>query len=394
MNKFKLRFATLVCGVAVCGFCLTSCAEDWDDFFTQHADDIAARDAEDAAIRADLQTEINKLRTEITGKIATVESKLHDLIEQGGQDVLTELANKSQQTRSAIDTRYAQFTALMDTRFGAFQTTVNNLFNTFATQRSNLEAELNTAIAQNNTARANEIQAFINQVKAMQSQVQSGVAQINALQTEYAAIISQANKLAELEQRMNTQVSRYDAMLAELSTKIQEAEERFEAAKEVDLSELAAAEVQDYKDKLAEMNNKLTQMQQALDKMEDMYSDAQQLVQDFSDISDRADDMASLLSDISDAYDQYSKVEDILADIDAIDVGYYEDLYENLKSELEQADQDMVVAAAGLADLKAYLESGVDDMNACADECETNMEYCVGLADDIRSGFDAIPFPN
>lgn len=394
MNKRRLRLATLVCSVAVCGFGLTSCAEDWDDFFTQHADDIAARDAEDAAIRADLQTEINNLRTEITGKIANVEGKLHDLIEQGGQDVLNDLATKSQQTRTTIDTRYSQFTALMNSKFGDFQTTVNNIFTQFDTKRQQLEQELQTAIGQNNQTRANEIQQFINDVKAMQSQVQSGVAQINALQTEYAALIAQADQLQDLEQRMQTQSERYDDMLDELPGKIQEAEEKFEAAKDADISNLSAAEIQDYKDKLADMRDKFAEMETALQKLQEMYADAQDLVQKLSDLADEADNLSNLLSDISDAYDKYSDAEDILNRIDAVDISQYEGLYDSLKEDLETAHSDMAAAFFSLNSVTSELNSTHSYFEKLADDCEWQANYAELLSSEIEAAFNNIPFPN
>ena len=322
-----------------------------------------------------------------------MESKLHDLIEEGGQDVLNDLATKSQQTRTAIDTRYAQFTELMDQKFGAFQTTANNLFAQFATQRQQLEQELTQAIAQNNNTRAQEIQQFINDVKAMEQSVQGGVQQINALQSEYASLFAQADQLMDLEQRMQTQSQRYDTMLAELSAKLQDAETKYEAQKETDLSTLSAAEIQAYKDKLAAMSAKFTQMQQALQNLQDMYDDAEKIVQELSDLADDADGLASLLSDISDAYDNYSTAEDILNRIDAIDVSNYESLYDDLKSQLEQAHAEMGAAASGLTNVKESLESTRDDLIQWAADCEFNADYAETVAQEIQDEFNEIPFP-
>lgn len=388
-----MRLAVWVFGMAVCSFALTGCAEDWDDFFTKQADDIAARDAEDAAIRADLAEEIANLETEITGKIANVEGKLHDLIEQGGTDVLSDLATKSQQTRSTIDTRYAQFTALMDTKFGAFQTTANNLFTQFATKRQQLEQELNQAIAQNNTERAAEVQQFINDVKAMQQSVQGGVQQINALQTEYAALFAQADKLLELEQRAQTQAQRFEELYANLTATLKEAEGKYEAQKETNVNNLSTAEIQDYKDKLADMSSKLTQMQAALAKLEEMKDDAEQLVSDFSDLVDCADGMSSLISEIESAYESYSKAEDILNRIDGTDISSYEDMFQDLQSDLEQANHEMEASASSLGDTKDAMETTRDDLLALVGECEFYAGLCETLAEEIHIAFDSIPFP-
>ena len=394
MAKKLWKVALITMCVAVCSFGFTSCAEDYDKFFAQHSQDLAERDAEDAAIRADLQIEINNLRTEITGKIAVVEQKLHNLIEDGAADVLDDLTTKSGETRGKINTRYGQFTALMDTKFGGFQTTANNLFAQFDSKCTQREQELKTAIDQNKTERAQEIQKFIDDVKAMQQSVQSGVAQLNALQTEYASLIAQADQLQDLEQRMQAQSGRYDAMLAELPTKIQEAKDKFEEAKDADLTALSAAEIQDYKDKLATMSGKFTEMQNALQKLQDMNDDAQDLVQRFSDIADDADGLSSVLSDVSDAYDRYGDAEDILNRIDAVDVSQYEGLYDSIKDDLEQAHNEMASAAAGLSDLKDSLESTRDELITLAADCEWQADYAEVLAEEIKEAFDNIPFPN
>ena len=384
----------MFCGAAVFCFGLSSCAKDWDDFFVQHEDDIEARDAEDAAIRADLQTEIENLRTEITGKIATVEGNLHNLIEQGGMDVLGHLATKSGEVRAAIDERYGQFTQLMDQKFGTFQGNATSIFSTLEGQRQQLETDLKQAIADNNNQRAQEIQQFINNVKAMQQTVTSSVQAINSLQQEYATLIAQADQLADLEQRMQVQTQRFDDLLASLDATLQTAEEKYKAQLQVDLSSLSAAEIQDYKDKLAVMLDNLTQMQQAMAKLEDMKADAQQLVSDFESLADRSDDMNGLISDVETAYEKYAQIEDILNRIDAVDPAQYETLYNNIKSELEQAHQDMAAACSGLTDLKDYLESTRDTMASNEDECKTLAEYCEGMQSNIESNFNAIPFPS
>ena len=193
---------------------------------------------------------------------------------------------------------------------------------------------------------------------------------------------------------MQAQSGRYDAMLAELPTKIQEAKDKFEEAKDADLTALSAAEIQDYKDKLATMSGKFTEMQNALQKLQDMNDDAQDLVQRFSDIADDADGLSSVLSDVSDAYDRYGDAEDILNRIDAVDVSQYEGLYDSIKDDFEQAHNEMASAAAGLSDLKDSLESTRDELITLAADCEWQADYAEVLAEEIKEAFDNIPFPN
>lgn len=394
MMKRKLRWTAKLCGAVLFGFGLIGCAEDYDDFFTQHIDDIAARDAEDAAIRAELATEIENLRTEITGKIAIVEGNLHNLIEQGGLDVLDDLATKSQSTREAINTRYSQFTQLMDQKFGTFENNVNSLFQTFDGHLQQLETELQQAIAQNNQARAQEIQQFINKVKGMEQTVNTGVQTINAIQNDYSDIIAQADLLLDLEKRMQTQTQRYDQMLASLDATLTEAEARFEAQKETDLSTLSAAEIQDYKDKLAVMSGKLTEMQQAMAKLEEMKDEAQQILTDFEDLVDKANDLDGVIADVQSAYDMYAKVEDILTRIDNVDTSYYEGVYDSLSEDLATAHNDMASACAGLLDVKDFLEGTRDTMKQNADYCEAYADYCEGRLSEIQDAYYAIPFPS
>ena len=388
------KVALVLLGGAFCSFGFVSCAKDLDDFFAQHQQDLAERDVEDAAIRADLQAEIGNLRTEITGKIAVVEQGLHDLIEQGGVDVLGHLSEKSAQARQNVDTRYAQFQSLMSQKFGSFQTQTEQMFASFGAKLATLETELKQAIAQNNTQRAQEIQQFIDKVKAEQSKVQNAVQTINGIQTQYADIIAQADQLQDMEERMKQATQRYDVWLEVMPQKLQEAEAKLEALKEAQIAQLAADELQAYKDKLAGMNQNLEKMKEAMQKLQEMKDAAEELVQKFDNLNDEAQGCQPIVDNFTDAYDHYDEASTIISTLEAVDVSNYEGLLDDLSSRLSSAAADLHSAMADMSGLENVWSDYAESMENLADECETNADYCEGMMLNIQEAFEGIPFPS
>jgi chromosome segregation ATPase len=230
----------------------------------------------------------------------------------------------------------------------------------------------------------------------MKSKIQSSKNQIQQLETLYADILSQVDILEEFEQRIAAQETRYAEMLTSLPSLLDAIHQQALQLAQVKIQELTEAEEQAFADKLAEMNDQLTIMQNWFAKYQELQDQTDDLLGRFESVSNDANDLQTVIDEVNDAYTHYSDAEQILDRLDALDdIDDWEAIYDDLNGQLEDAYNEFSSATNGL---DFFLESAVEPIHAEAEsyynDLEAAMDDCQSILDDMHSRFDDIPFPN
>ena len=165
---------------------------------------------------------------------------------------------------------------------------------------------------------------------------------------------------------------------------------------QVKIQELTEAEEQAFADKLAEMNDQLTIMQNWFAKYQELQDQTDDLLGRFESVSNDANDLQTVIDEVNDAYTHYSDAEQILDRLDALDdIDDWESIYDDLNGQLEDAYNEFSSATNGL---DFFLDSAVEPTHAEAEsyynDLEAAMDDCQSILDDMHSRFDDIPFPN
>ena len=397
MKHKTVTQALLFCSLLLLGcICFTSCAEDQDDYFNQLRDGIAQRDKDDADIRAQLKEEIEKLRSEVMQKISQVEDGLNTMITNGESDVLDDIQTRTSNFRSLVGEKYDEFAALIDEKFKSPNNALDAVFNDFDIKYEQLQSKMEKAISGNDSEMAGKISILLGKMDEMKSKIQSSKNQIQQLETLYADILSQVDILEEFEQRIAAQETRYAEMLTSLPSLLDAIHQQALQLAQVKIQELTEAEEQAFADKLAEMNDQLTIMQNWFAKYQELQDQTDDLLGRFESVSNDANDLQTVIDEVNDAYTHYSDAEQILDRLDALDdIDDWESIYDDLNGQLEDAYNEFSSATNGL---DFFLDSAVEPTHAEAEsyynDLEAAMDDCQSILDDMHSRFDDIPFPN
>lgn len=397
MKHKTVTQALLFCSLLLLGcICFTSCAEDQDDYFNQLRDGIAQRDKDDADIRAQLKEEIEKLRSEVMQKISQVEDGLNTMITNGESDVLDDIQTRTSNFRSLVGEKYDEFAALIDEKFKSPNNALDAVFNDFDIKYEQLRSKMEQAISGNDSEMAGKISILLGKMDEMKSKIQSSKNQIQQLETLYADILSQVDILEEFEQRIAAQETRYAEMLTSLPSLLDAIHQQALQLAQVKIQELTEAEEQAFADKLAEMNDQLTIMQNWFAKYQELQGQTDDLLGRFESVSNDANDLQTVIDEVNDAYTHYSDAEQILDRLDALDdIDDWESIYDDLNGQLEDAYNEFSSATNGL---DFFLDSAVEPTHAEAEsyynDLEAAMDDCQSILDDMHSRFDDIPFPN
>lgn len=397
MKHKTVTQALLFCSLLLLGcICFTSCAEDQDDYFNQLRDGIAQRDKDDADIRAQLKEEIEKLRSEVMQKISQVEDGLNTMITNGESDVLDDIQTRTSNFRSLVGEKYDEFAALIDEKFKSPNNALDAVFNDFDIKYEQLQSKMEQAISGNDSEMAGKISILLGKMDEMKSKIQSSKNQIQQLETLYADILSQVDILEEFEQRIAAQETRYAEMLTSLPSLLDAIHQQALQLAQVKIQELTEAEEQAFADKLAEMNDQLTIMQNWFAKYQELQGQTDDLLGRFESVSNDANDLQTVIDEVNDAYTHYSDAEQILDRLDALDdIDDWESIYDDLNGQLEDAYNEFSSATNGL---DFFLDSAVEPTHAEAEsyynDLEAAMDDCQSILDDMHSRFDDIPFPN
>lgn len=397
MKHKTVTQALLFCSLLLLGcICFTSCAEDQDDYFNQLRDGIAQRDKDDADIRAQLKEEIEKLRSEVMQKISQVEDGLNTMITNGESDVLDDIQTRTSNFRSLVGEKYDEFAALIDEKFKSPNNALDAVFNDFDIKYEQLRSKMEQAISGNDSEMAGKISILLGKMDEMKSKIQSSKNQIQQLETLYADILSQVDILEEFEQRIAAQETRYAEMLTSLPSLLDAIHQQALQLAQVKIQELTEAEEQAFADKLAEMNDQLTIMQNWFAKYQELQDQTDDLLGRFESVSNDANDLQTVIDEVNDAYTHYSDAEQILDRLDALDdIDDWESIYDDLNGQLEDAYNEFSSATNGL---DFFLDSAVEPTHAEAEsyynDLEAAMDDCQSILDDMHSRFDDIPFPN
>lgn len=397
MKHKTVTQALLFCSLLLLGcICFTSCAEDQDDYFNQLRDGIAQRDKDDADIRAQLKEEIEKLRSEVMQKISQVEDGLNTMITNGESDVLDDIQTRNSNFRSLVGEKYDEFAALIDEKFKSPNNALDAVFNDFDIKYEQLQSKMEKAISGNDSEMAGKISILLGKMDEMKSKIQSSKNQIQQLETLYADILSQVDILEEFEQRIAAQETRYAEMLTSLPSLLDAIHQQALQLAQVKIQELTEAEEQAFADKLAEMNDQLTIMQNWFAKYQELQGQTDDLLGRFESVSNDANDLQTVIDEVNDAYTHYSDAEQILDRLDALDdIDDWESIYDDLNGQLEDAYNEFSSATNGL---DFFLDSAVEPIHAEAEsyynDLEAAMDDCQSILDDMHSRFDDIPFPN
>ncbi len=397
MKHKTVTQALLFCSLLLLGcICFTSCAEDQDDYFNQLRDGIAQRDKDDADIRAQLKEEIEKLRSEVMQKISQVEDGLNTMITNGESDVLDDIQTRTSNFRSLVGEKYDEFAALIDEKFKSPNNALDAVFNDFDIKYEQLRSKMEQAISGNDSEMAGKISILLGKMDEMKSKIQSSKNQIQQLETLYADILSQVDILEEFEQRIAAQETRYAEMLTSLPSLLDAIHQQALQLAQVKIQELTEAEEQAFADKLAEMNDQLTIMQNWFAKYQELQGQTDDLLGRFESVSNDANDLQTVIDEVNDAYTHYSDAEQILDRLDALDdIDDWESIYDDLNGQLEDAYNEFSSATNGL---DFFLDSAVEPTHAEAEsyynDLEAALDDCQSILDDMHSRFDDIPFPN
>lgn len=396
MKHKTVTQALLFCSLLLLGcICFTSCAEDQDDYFNQLRDGIAQRDKDDADIRAQLKEEIEKLRSEVMQKISQVEDGLNTMITNGESDVLDDIQTRTSNFRSLVGEKYDEFAALIDEKFKSPNNALDAVFNDFDIKYEQLRSKMEQAISGNDSEMAGKISILLGKMDEMKSKIQSSKNQIQQLETLYADILSQVDILEEFEQRIAAQETRYAEMLTSLPSLLDAIHQQALQLAQVKIQELTEAEEQAFADKLAEMNDQLTIMQNWFAKYQELQDQTDDLLGRFESVSNDANDLQTVIDEVNDAYTHYSDAEQILDRLDALDdIDDWESIYDDLNGQLEDAYNEFSSATNGL---DFFLDSAVEPTHAEAEsyynDLEAALDDCQSILDDMHSRFDDIPFP-
>ncbi len=396
MKHKTVTQALLFCSLLLLGcICFTSCAEDQDDYFNQLRDGIAQRDKDDADIRAQLKEEIEKLRSEVMQKISQVEDGLNTMITNGESDVLDDIQTRNSNFRSLVGEKYDEFAALIDEKFKSPNNALDAVFNDFDIKYEQLQSKMEKAISGNDSEMAGKISILLGKMDEMKSKIQSSKNQIQQLETLYADILSQVDILEEFEQRIAAQETRYAEMLTSLPSLLDAIHQQALQLAQVKIQELTEAEEQAFADKLAEMNDQLTIMQNWFAKYQELQDQTDDLLGRFESVSNDANDLQTVIDEVNDAYTHYSDAEQILDRLDALDdIDDWESIYDDLNGQLEDAYNEFSSATNGL---DFFLDSAVEPTHAEAEsyynDLEAALDDCQSILDDMHSRFDDIPFP-
>lgn len=394
MSKQLRKIATVLCGLAVCFFGFSSCAEDQDDFFNKHRQDIVERDKEDAAIRNELTEEIGKLRAEITHKIDSVEGKLKTLLDNGGMNVLSDLAKKSSDMRDSIGKRYKRFNDFLDEKFGDEDNAINDLFSTFDNLRDNLQSKLQKAISDNNEEEARKIRKFISDVDDAETNVNIGKQKMLDLQNSYKDLYNQSEKLLELEGRLRDADNNITKMLQDLPNTLQAYKDSLSGVLENYIKEqLQSSEYRSIYTRLHDMNDRYDQMLTYLGEIESIKKRIEDITDQYAQLSNDAADLEDLCNDIDDAWNKYDDAVEILQRLEDIDIESYESLPSDYENDIESAMDNLRDVADQLDDWKKDMNDAAQIMADELEEVETAYNTAENFLEAAHGDFDDIPFP-
>ena len=392
MIKRLRTIAIVAFGTVACMVAFSSCAEDQDDFFKKHRQDIAERDKEDAAIRQDLQTEIKTLEQEITHKIDSVENVLYTLLENQEKGVLSDLQTKGNTMRSNINTRYGQFITFMEGKYSDEENAINSLFGKMDGLKTTLTTTLASAIATNNGEQQKKVQALLDDINGSESLINAGKQKMNDLMNSYKDITDQAAKLLELENRLQKADENITTMLQNLPQTMQTYKEQVLAATDTQLGQLSNSELTNYQSRLRTANERYEMMLTYLSKLGEYQSRIEDITDKYQQLANDAGDLEDIYNDVDDAWSKYDDAADIIDRINNLDISEYESLPDNYLTDLDAAMDDLKDAESTMNGYENDLKDAYDMIQDEYGLVEDNFRSLEDCLHDMHDEFDAIPF--
>jgi len=310
-----------------------SCAEDNDDYLVKNDTELSDLRKEDAAIRAELQTQIEQKRSEISQRINALETTLGKLIDDDGKSIFDQLSTKMTGTKNLINQKFNGFEETIDTKLAALTGSLDQTSGQLADLLGSKQKELNDAIVQADQDNAALIEAEIAKISTLQTQISNALerlgsfeSRISQLEENNAAIIDLEQDLVDLKEKYEGQADQYEQVSEQIRQMVSETIDDL-TAEELNTYEEILAQVEEKTEKMLDKLDDFEELTYALEEIRTQYDNAlsesepYELIGKVEELENRASDIENLMSSFntSPVADDYN-LDDITAALESTTV--------------------------------------------------------------------------
>ena len=321
----------------------------------------------DRRTREMIMAEMDKLSQEIVKRIAQMEDSVHDYLDKSMGKVRNLIDSEADKLHGRIESKSKQLGVSITDYASEINTLINSRQRDFEKSRSNLEAELNKAIADNNAALTRRIKnglANLDEVqKTLPGLVQKTQARMDALtglEEKYRKVSSEVGTMDARMKAMMKMASDYQDALIDLIAS--------------DLDKYASSELQEY---YLNVTDAFATADDVYSEIESLNSDLEALYDDMPDLDALLGEAESLFGDLEDlqsALEGYNPDEEASAVLDL----------------LQQAKELCQSTEVSIGALESTTERYYDKMAECEDACFEGIDFLEDRLELMQDFYDTL----
>ena len=376
-NKNKWRFRTIFLIVVV--VLLSGCTQDYLSDGEIVDEKVVALQEKDKELRLALLTGIESLRTKVLSTLTETDNRLNGEIDNSMTTLAQTVKTKMGEVNNFLNTELATRTTECNTKIGALNNSANNSKISFETALATTKREVEQAIADGETERADELNRLKNHYEKAVRQTDSISDKADEWKIRLQSILDMdySTKFIAVESRL-TSLESY-----QLDAKVDDLKSFLYSFSEEKLEELSMEDLNKFMFFVGETEERLAEARQLADDALMLADDIESTAEDaISDVERMIDDLESYL-------------DDMFSDLSGADLDGPNDIISDIMSRLDSFDSLTTSLEEALEALGELMEMSVDSGNFAQFEgsestleseiahVETTAEICAELISEL-----------